>query len=142
MSGGFYMEIRRLAGDITEESVYILWKGNIVGTLTRRMNDACEEEYVFRIDWEAWDRLQPKDEIAGLNMQLRKEEYIRPFTPAFMTDFMPPPGRADIPDLMKQYGLTGKYDMWDFMCAQGRVCRDTFTVKRVEEYDREQNASK
>ena len=41
------MEIRRLAGDITEESVYILWNGEPVGTLTRRMNDACEEEYIF-----------------------------------------------------------------------------------------------
>ncbi len=127
------MEIRRLAGDIIEDSVYILWENEPVGTLTRRMNDACEEEYVFRIDWEAWDRIKPTQTITGINMDLRKEEYVRPFTPTFMTDYMPPRGREDIPDLMKKYGLTGVYDMWDFMCAQGRICRDNFRVRRVDE---------
>lgn len=122
--------MRRLAGDITESVVEILWDGNSVGTLTRRMNDACEEEYVFRIDWDEWDRLGA-DDVPGLNMDSRKEEYVRPFTPGFMTCCMPPKGREDIPKLLEQYGLKLPYDMWEFMCAQGRITNDKFTVRRL-----------
>lgn len=129
------MEIKRLAGDITEESVYILYENQRVGTLTKRVNDACEEEYVFRVDWDKWDRIKPAHDIDGLLMDLRKEEYVRPFVPSFITAHMPPYGREDIPEHMAYYGLTGEYDMWDFMCACHRNTNDRYTVVRVEEYE-------
>lgn len=124
------MTARRLAGDITEDSVYITWHGNRIGTLTRRMNDACEEEYLFRIDWNKWDELGIDEDIAGINMELRLDEYVRDHVPSFLTDYLPP-RRNDTPELLKRLGLE-HYDIWDIMVATGRNCRDSFRVEPVE----------
>ena len=46
-----------VVGDVVEETVIIYdSRNNIeVGTLTRRMNEAAEVEYVFNINWDAED---------------------------------------------------------------------------------------
>ena len=124
------MQVKRLAGNITEETVYILWEGESVGILARRMNDACEEEYVFRIDWEAWDRIQPYQDITGINMDLRLDEYVRDHVPSFIYDYMPPI-RDDTPELLEKLGLDC-YDIWDIMIATKRTCRDNFRVALCE----------
>lgn len=122
---------RQLKGDITEDTIAITWEDIQVATLTRRMNECCEEEYVFVVDWDTWDRVQPTQSISGLNMSLRLPEYVRHGKPCFMTEFMPPAGREDIPEKMAALSLYGAYDMWDFMIAQGRKCRDNFRVRRI-----------
>ena len=122
--------MKRLAGDITEDTVNILWKGNYVGTLTRRENDAWELEFVFRIDWDAWDKVKPDDVIPGIDMSLRKEEYVRDHVPSFIYDYVPPK-REDTPKLLAKYGLD-HYDIWDVMKANKRCCSDDFRVEPVE----------
>lgn len=132
LSGGIKMQ--RLAGCIDEDFVHILWDGVSVGTLTQRINDACEMEYVFRVNWGVWDEIKPYQTITGINMDLRKEEYVRNFTPHFMIDYLPPKGREDIPELMERLGMQpGEYDMWEFMKASHRCCRDKFRVATEEE---------
>lgn len=121
---------RSLKGELTEDSVAILFKGQRVGTLTRYMNDACEEEYVFRIDWNEYDRVGATD-IQGLDMSLRLDEYVRPFKPRFMTCCMPPRTRQDINELMVKVGLSGEYDMWEYMKACRRITDDNYTVEPI-----------
>ena len=121
---------RRLAGTITEQSVWILFKGTRIGTLTRRMNDACEEEYVFKIDWEIWDSLDADDTVPGINMDARLDEYVRDFVPAFLREYLPPL-RQDTPELLKRLGLK-HYDIWDIMVTTRRRVNDDFTVEPID----------
>lgn len=115
-----------LAGDVTTSIVTILWRDNPIGTLTRNINEACEEEYVFRIDWDAWDRVKPDNEIPGIDMSLRKDQYVRDHVPTFITDYVPPK-RGDTVALLQRLGLK-EYDIWDVMVATGRNCSDQFRV--------------
>lgn len=123
--------VRKLAGDITEDTIAISWDGIDVATLTRRMNDAGETEYVFIVDWAVWDSVKPAYEIPGLNIDARLEEYVRYNTPVFMTGVMPPMNREDVPDMLKKFNLPPTADMWDLMIAQGRICQDNFRVHRL-----------
>ena len=123
--------IRKLAGDITEDTIAISWNDEDVATLTRRMNDAGETEYVFIVDWVAWDRVNPDYGIPGLNMDARLDEYVRYKTPTFMTSVMPPMNREDVPDMLKYYNLPPTADMWDLMIAHKRLCHDNFRVHRI-----------
>ena len=122
--------VRKLAGDITEDTIHISWKGEDVAALTRRINDAGETEYVFIVDWKEWDRINPPYGIPGLYMDARLDEYVRYDTPVFMTGVMPPMNREDVPDMLKQFNLPANADMWDLMIAQGRICNDGFRVHR------------
>lgn len=123
--------IKRLAGKITEEKAELLYNGKPFGVLVRRVNDACEEEYVFRIDWDAWDALDAKQTVPGINMDLRLEEYVRDHVPSFIYDYVPPKREGD-EDMLKRYGLK-EYDIWDLMLANGRIGHDPFTVRKYKE---------
>lgn len=118
-----------VVGDVVEETVIIYDSrdNTEIGTLTRRINDAAEVEYVFLINWDAKDDII----IAGLCEDLRAPKYVRHYSTVFMTDFMPPACREDSYRLMLSVGLDMPYDMWAFMIEQGRVCRDPYRVKRV-----------
>lgn len=118
-----------VVGDVVEETVIIYdSRNNIeVGTLTRRINDAAEVEYIFNINWDAEDDII----ISGLDEDLRAPRYVRHHSITFMTDFMPPACREDVTQLMLSVGLNMPYDMWAYMIEQGRVCRDPYRVKRI-----------
>ena len=119
--------IKRLTGNITEEKAELLYNGQPFGYLVRRTNDSDEEEYVFRIDWDAWDALDAWETVPGINMDLRLDEYVRDHVPSFIYDYVPPK-REDADDLIKRYGLK-EYDIWDLMLANGRIGHDCFTVR-------------
>lgn len=129
------MSTKRLAGDITEDMVYIMYTDIVVGTLTQRMNDACEVEYVFKFDYDKLDKLDLPLGFPGVKSDLHKDEYVRSFIPAFMHDFLPPVGRGDTQELMRQYGSDEPYDMWKFMKLSHRQVRDCFRVLTPEEYE-------
>ena len=66
---GIIMVESFVVGDVVEETVIIYdSRNNIeVGTLTRRINDAAEVEYIFNINWDAEDDII----ISGLDEDLR-----------------------------------------------------------------------
>lgn len=123
------MYTRQLGGAFKDGAMDILYDGVKVATLTRYSNDCNEHEYVFVVDWDVWDSLQPVQDIPGLNMELRQAEYVRPKLPAFISQSMPPNGREDTPALAKKYGLE-YYDIWDFTIACGRNTNDRFRVRK------------
>lgn len=124
-------KVKRLSGEIVEEKAQLLYNGQPFGILVRRTNDACEEEYVFRIDWDAWDALNAQQTVPGINMDLRLDEYVRDHVPSFIYDYVPPK-RDDCEELLKKYGLK-EYDIWDLMLANGRIGHDPFTVRPFNE---------
>lgn len=123
--------MKRLCGDITEDSAYILYEGQRVGTITHRVNECDEEEYVFRVDWEAYDRIKPSAGITGLNMELRKDEYVRDHVPSFIYDTIPPVNRENIKKVLDKYGLK-YYDPWELLLATKRYTNDGYTVEHIE----------
>lgn len=122
---------RELKGNLTADTVAITYDGIQVATLTRYMNEACETEYVYVVDWKVWDSLGLFYNIPGLNMDLRLPEYVRHSTPVFITEYMASPKREDMVELIKQMGLPNDTDIWELMIATGRPCRDKFRVHRI-----------
>lgn len=127
---GGYIELanKYLAGDVTERTVYASYNGIQFATLTEYMNDACEVAYVWRVDWDAYDRINdPNCIIIGVDLSLRKEEYIRNHIPSFIYSTIPPEGREDIPDILAKGGLR-EYDVLDILIAFGHDRRDNIVI--------------
>jgi len=122
--------VKRLAGDITERSAYIIWHGYKIATITERMNDATEIEYIIRVNWDVYDASKCDDMIAGIDMDLRLPEYIRDHYPSFVVQRTPPKGREDVPYTLKRLGLTC-YDRWDIMCKNHGKTSDEFEVEEI-----------
>lgn len=122
-----------LLNKMDKESVYIYDAHtlNIVGTLTRHINDACEVYYTLCVDWNAYDALGNVNPIPGYDLALRKDVYIREKSTVFMTEFLPPAVREDSYQLMLSVGIDMPYDMWAFMVEQGRICMDNWRVMRI-----------
>lgn len=119
-----------MLGEITRQSVYILWRGTRIGTLTREMNDACEDRYIFKFYWDVVDELGLEyDDVDGVNLSLRKDEYVRNFTPAFITENVPPK-RPDSWRRAQAFGMT-YWDIWDFMIRIGQIANPNLSVELV-----------
>lgn len=128
MGGNVKLANRYLAGTVTERTVYASFKGTQFATLTEYMNDACEVVYVWRVDWDAYDRINDLNcFIMGIDLDLRKEEYVRDHVPSFIYSTIPPEGREDIPEILERLGLR-EYDALDILIACGKCRRDRIEI--------------
>ncbi len=122
---------RRLKGEITERKAYITWQGHKIAIITERMNDATEIEYIIEVLWDNYRKSGCTNTIMGIDMEIKPRRfYIRDHYPSFVVYRTPPPGREDIPDILKRLGLK-EYDRWDIMCnSRGN---DGFLVEEIKD---------
>jgi hypothetical protein len=123
---------KRLKGDITERSAYIIRDGIRVGVITERMNDATEVEYIIQVLWEPYLEAGFDQTITGIDMDNNPcEYYIRDHIPSFMKMRTIPANRADLQEYLDKYGMTS-YDKFEFMCRNGgKSGPDWFRVERA-----------
>ena len=117
---------------IVKESciVYNVVSNDTAGILTKYEHDCADPVYVFTPDWSCRELLKGIPMI-GYDMSLHLNEYVREGIPCFMSEVMPPRSREDVLELMLSVGLDMGYDMWAYMIEQGRVCHDSWRVKRI-----------
>ena len=117
---------------ISKESVivYDSVTNKTAGILTRYVHDVADDIFVFTPNWDF--NFTPNHIIAGYNLDLHLDEYVREGYPCFMSEFMPPKCREDSYELMLSVGIDMDYEMWAFMIEQGRICMDNWRVRRIE----------
>ncbi len=113
----------------TVRTVNLWHKGYKIGTISEEANDAGETDWVIRIDWEQWKK-SGTPTVAGIDMSLRLEEYIRTYIPAFVEERTMPDTRDGLFDELEKLGM--KYnDRFEFMCrTHGKCGPSTITVER------------
>lgn len=109
----------------------IVYNGVAFGTISEESNDAGETDWVIKIDWEAWDKCG-KPPVAGIDMDLRLDEYIRTYIPSFVKQRTLPDNRVNLYEELARYGM--KYnDRFEFMCRNHGLCgNNDITVERIE----------
>ena len=69
--------------------------------------------------------------IAGINLDLRKPEYVRSYVPLFVTQRTPDPRRPDIQECLKDMEML-EYDRFEWMCRNHGLCgNDRLYVSRT-----------
>ena len=117
----------------TVRSAYIKYKDCIVGTISEEKNDAGEFDWVIKVFWDAWEACGAPP-IAGIDMDLRLDEYIRNgVIPAFVDQRTLPDDRRNIRKVLKKLGLRYN-DRFEYMCRTHGICGPSrYTVERIEE---------
>ena len=105
--------------------------GDIVfGTISEESNDAGEFDWVIRPNWENLKKVSPI-QIAGIDMDLHLDEYIRRYIPAFVEERTLPDTRDGLYDELKALGLTWN-DRFEYMCRTHGLCGcNNITVERA-----------
>lgn len=109
----------------------MVYNGYVIGTISEERNDAGEFDWVIRMDWDNWMK-SGHPQVSGIDMDLRLDEYIRTYIPAFVTQRTIPDGRADLPYWLEKLGLTWN-DRFEFMVRNHGLCgNNDITVERQE----------
>ena len=109
----------------------MVYNGYIIGTISEEKNDAGEFDWVIKMNWENWEK-SGHPMISGIDVDLRLDEYIRTYIPAFVTQRTIPDGRADLPYWLEKLGLTWN-DRFEFMVRNHGLCgNNDITVERQE----------
>ena len=108
----------------------ILSEGVEIGTISEESNDAGEYDWVIRPNWSNLSKVRPV-QIAGIDMSLKKDEYIRRYIPAFVEERTLPDERENLYEELEKVGLTWN-DRFEFMCRTHGLCGcNDLTVERV-----------
>ncbi len=107
----------------------MIYNGHIIGTISEERNDAGEFDWVIKMDWSTWEKVgMPR--VAGIDMSLRLDEYIRTYIPAFVEERTPPDNRENLYEELEEVGLTWN-DRFEFMCRTHGLCGPSrITVER------------
>lgn len=92
--------------------------------------------YLFRPDYSVIDLLPDSvfQGIPGLNLDLRKPEYVRKnMVPTFISERTPGPNREDLWELLERYGMDHLNRLEWLIRTDMRYCGDPLYVKRYEE---------
>lgn len=109
----------------------MMYMGVEIGLISEETNDAGEFDWVIKPNWENLDKLPPI-QIAGIDMRLRKEEYIRRYVPAFVEERTFPDGRDNLYEELARFGLTWN-DRFEVMCRNGGLCgNNNILVERLD----------
>lgn len=112
-------------------SARILYHGVEVGIISEEINDAGEFDWVIKPNWENLDTIRPI-QIAGIDMSLRKEEYIRRYIPAFVEERTLPDKRENLYEELRKLDLTWN-DRFEYMClTHGRCGCNDLEVERID----------
>lgn len=107
----------------------MIFNGYVIGTISEERNDAGEFDWVIKVDWKAWET-SGKPPIAGIDMSIRLEEYIRSYIPAFVEERTLPDNRDGLYEELEQLGLNWN-DRFEFMCRTHGLCGPSpITVER------------
>ena len=103
----------------------MIYNGYVIG----ERNDADEFDWVIKMDWEEWEK-SGSPQVAGINMDLRLEEYIRTYIPAFVEERTLPDTRDGLWEELDRLGLNWN-DRFEFMCRTHGICGPSkITVER------------
>lgn len=110
----------------------MVFEGVIIGTISEERNDADEFDWVIRPNWENLKKVRPI-QIAGIDMDLHLDEYIRTYIPAFVEERTLPDTRDGLWEELDKLGLTWN-DRFEFMCRTHGLCGPSpITVERQTE---------
>jgi hypothetical protein len=104
-----------------------MYKQYCIGRLIEETNDAEEADWVIKMNWDVWEKYCRQD-LQGINMDLRLDEYVRSFTPGFVRHRTMAEARPDKLYYVKEYGMQ-YYNHFDFMVySRGRAGSDSFYI--------------
>lgn len=114
---------------------YIMWQDIPICELYHEYSSLSgEEDWVFKPIWENWKKCEERGhipDIAGIDDTLRMDEYIRRYTPFFVTQRVVPVGREDYYPMLQEIGLTYN-DWYEVLCRTHGVCgNDDYYVSRT-----------
>ena len=124
----------------TVRTAKMLYEGKVIGTISEEKNDAGEFDWVIRPNWSVLDTIKGVA-ISGIDMDLRLEEYIRSYIPAFVDERTLPDTRDGLYEELEKLGLTWN-DRFEYMCRThglcgiNRVTVERLTQKEQAEFDR------
>lgn len=107
----------------------MVYNGYVIGTISEEKNDAGEFDWVIKPDWDNWQR-SGAPQIAGIDMDLRLDEYIRTYIPAFVEERTLPDTRDGLYEELEELGLMWN-DRFEYMCRTHGLCGPSnITVER------------
>lgn len=108
----------------------MIFEGIEIGTISEESNDAGEFDWVIRPNWENLKKVSPI-QIAGIDMDLHLDEYIRRYIPAFVEERTLPDTRDGLYEELSALGLTWN-DRFEYMCRTHGLCGcNNITVERA-----------
>ena len=109
----------------------MIYAGHIIGTISEERNDADEFDWVIKMDWNGWEEAGCPP-VAGIDLDLRLEEYIRTdIIPAFVDQRTLPDNRDGLYEELARLGMTWN-DRFEFMCRTHGLCGPSnITVERA-----------
>ena len=111
-------------------SARMLYNGVDIGTISEESNDAGEFDWVIAPNWENLDKMPPI-QISGIDMDLRKKEYIRRYVPVFVEERTPSDTRENLWEELEAVGLSWN-DRFEYMCRTHGLCgNNDITVERM-----------
>lgn len=114
----------------TIRTANMVYNGYVIGTISEESNDACEFDWVIKVNWENWEKAG-KPKIAGINEDLRLDEYVRAYVPMFVEERTMSDSRDNIRKELKKYNLRYN-DRFEYMClTHGRCATSMITVERA-----------
>ena len=109
----------------------MIYEGVVIGTLSEESNDAGEFDWVIKPDWENLKKVSPV-QIPGIDMSLRKDEYIRRYVPVIVEQRTFPDDRENLYEELTKLGLTWN-DRFEVMCRTHGLCgNNNITIERAE----------
>lgn len=114
---------------------YIMWQDIPIAELYHEYSSLSGEfDWVIKPIWENWEKCLERGEyvdIAGINHDLHKDEYIRRYNPSFVTQRTIPEGRGDLPKMLRRCHLK-ENDLFEVLCrSHGATGNDDYYVSRT-----------
>lgn len=107
----------------------MIYHGYIIGTISEERNDAGEFDWVIRMNWENWEK-SGKPHVSGIDEDLRLDEYIRTYIPAFVDERTLPDTRDGLYEELEELGMMWN-DRFEYMCRTHGICGPSnITVER------------
>ena len=115
-------------------TAYVMRKGLVLAELTQEFSSLSGDSlWILRPLYENFPEAMADGwlgMISGFDLDVRKEEYVRDFVPAFVTERQPDPRRKDLADVLAEYGMTN-FDRFELLChSYGLATCDELYVSR------------
>lgn len=106
-------------------TAYIMLRDIPLATLSEEYSSINgDSDWVIRPIWENCEKAKSLGlfvDIAGIDLSLHKDEYVRRGVPSFIKQRVIPEGRSDLPVLLKNIGLD-ENDLFEVLCRSHGIC--------------------